>query len=132
MADTPSDEGRRVRAHTPPAATPWLRLDLARELDDLARELDGRTGHKARTLAKHDDLRVVVIALRAGARIPEHKTDGRVAIQTVRGHLRVRAQGQIVDLPAGSVLALDRGLPHDVEAVEDSGLLLTIAWPGPR
>lgn len=132
MADTPSDEGRRVRAHVPPASTPWLRLDLGHELDDLARELDGRTAHKARTLAKHDDLRVVVVALRAGARIPEHKTDGRVAIQTVRGHLRVRTQGQLVDLPAGTVLTLDRGLPHDVEAVEDSGLLLTIAWPGPR
>jgi hypothetical protein len=29
----------------------------------------------------------------------------------------------------GGLLALDRGLPHDVEAIEESALLLTIAWP---
>jgi len=28
------------------------------------------------------------------------------------------------------LLALDRGIAHDVEAFEDSALLLTIAWPG--
>jgi len=28
------------------------------------------------------------------------------------------------------LLALDRGILHDVEALEDSAFLLTIAWPG--
>src|SRR2546429_7357633 len=28
-----------------------------------------------------------------------------------------------------SLLALDRALPHDVKALEDSAFLLTIAWP---
>jgi hypothetical protein len=42
----------------------------------------------------------------------------------------MRALGRTFDLPAGSLLALDRGLPHDVEALEDSAFLLTIAWPG--
>jgi hypothetical protein len=32
-------------------------------------------------------------------------------------------------LRAGGLVALDRGLPHDVEAIEDSAFLLTIAWP---
>jgi hypothetical protein len=27
------------------------------------------------------------------------------------------------------MLALDKGLAHDVEAMEESALLLTIAWP---
>jgi hypothetical protein len=34
------------------------------------------------------------------------------------------------DLRAGSLLVLDQGLPHDLEALEDSVFLLTIAWPG--
>jgi quercetin dioxygenase-like cupin family protein len=42
----------------------------------------------------------------------------------------VRAQGRTFDLPAGSLLALDQGIPHDVEALEESAFLLTIAWPG--
>ena len=59
----------------------------------------------------------------------DHRTDGRISIQTVSGHLQVRAEGRTFDLPAGSLLSLDRGLPHDVEALQDSALLLTIAWP---
>jgi hypothetical protein len=34
-----------------------------------------------------------------------------------------------IDLPAGHVLVLDRGIYHDVEALVDSSFLLTIAWP---
>ena len=30
---------------------------------------------------------------------------------------------------AGHMLALERAIPHDVEALEDSAFLLTIAWP---
>ena len=35
-----------------------------------------------------------------------------------------------VDLHASSLLALDQGIPHDVEALAESAFLLTIAWPG--
>jgi quercetin dioxygenase-like cupin family protein len=84
----------------------------------------------AKTLVKYDDFRVVLIALDAHARLPGHRTEGRISIQTVAGHIQVRAQGRTFDLPVGRLLALDRGLPHDVEALEESALLLTIAWPG--
>jgi quercetin dioxygenase-like cupin family protein len=35
----------------------------------------------------------------------------------------------MVEVPAGHLLALDRGITHDVEAVEESVFLLTICWP---
>ena len=35
--------------------------------------------------------------------------------------------GSLVDLPAGNLLALDRGVLHDVEALDDSAFVLTIA-----
>ena len=35
----------------------------------------------------------------------------------------------MIDLPAGHMLALERALRHDVEALEDSAFLLAIAWP---
>jgi quercetin dioxygenase-like cupin family protein len=79
---------------------------------------------------KYDDFRVVLTALKARARLPGHQTEGRISIQTVVGHIQVRAQGRTFDLAAGSLLALDRGIPHDVEALEESAFLLTIAWPG--
>lgn len=33
-------------------------------------------------------------------------------------------------MPVGRLLALDQAMPHEVEALEDSAFLLTIAWPG--
>ena len=111
-------------------AAPLLEFDLASEVERLRNEPEWSSGQNAKTLVKYDDLRVVLIALRAGARIPNHETAGRISIHTVQGHVRVRAQDQLRDLPMGTVLALDQGLPHDVEALEDSAILLTIAWPG--
>jgi quercetin dioxygenase-like cupin family protein len=110
-------------------AAPRLEFDLARELEALRREPEWRSGQNAKTLVKHDDLRIVLIGLAAGARIPDHQTEGRISIHTIRGHVRVRSAGELHDLPAGTLVALDRGLPHDVEAIEESAILLTIAWP---
>jgi quercetin dioxygenase-like cupin family protein len=81
---------------------------------------------------KYDNLRVVLTALKANSRIPPHQTAGRISIHTVRGRIQVRAEGRTFNLPAGSLLALDQGLRHDVEALEDSAFLLTIAWPAER
>lgn len=119
------------RPHATPMAAPYLEFDLRREQQRLRDERDQQNGHTARTLVKYDDLRLVLIAIRADAQIPDHRTEGRIVIQALDGHLRVRAEGRTFDLRAGSVLTLDRGLPHGVSALEDSTFLLTIAWPRP-
>ena len=41
-------------------------------------------------------------------------------------------RGEAFSLPAGGLLALGQGLPHDVEALEESAFLLTIAWPSEK
>lgn len=129
MADTLESSTQHRRPHPQPMSARYLEFDLAREVEQLHREPEWATGHDAKTLVKFEDFRVVMIALRARARIPEHQTEGRIAIQTISGHVEVRAEGRTFDLPAGSLLSLDRGLQHDVEALEDSAVLLTIAWP---
>jgi quercetin dioxygenase-like cupin family protein len=78
---------------------------------------------------KQPDFRIVLIALKKGGHLEEHKADARISIQTISGHIRLRILEQSVDLPAGQLLALDRGLRHDVEAIEESSFLLTISWP---
>jgi quercetin dioxygenase-like cupin family protein len=110
-------------------AAPFLEFDLTRELEQLHREPEWNSGQNAKTLVKYDDFRVVLTALKARARLLEHQTKGRISIQTVAGHILVRAEGRTFDLPAGSLLALDQNLPHDVEAIEESAFLITIAWP---
>lgn len=105
MADgTTQDERRRPHPSPEQLAASFLQFDLAAEI------------------------RIVIITLDAGARIPWHHTAGRVSINAVAGRVRVHAEGRTFDMPAGSLLALDRTLPHEVEAIEPSAVLLTIAW----
>jgi quercetin dioxygenase-like cupin family protein len=61
--------------------------------------------------------------------MPEHQTDGRVSVQVISGHVQLRASGRTFNLRAGGLLALDPAIRHDVTAVDESAVLLTIAWP---
>ena len=126
MADAPNEH---QRPHPQPMAASFLEFDIARELEQLHRESGWQSGHSARTLVKYEDLRIVLIALKARSRIPEHHTEGHISIQTVVGHIQVRAHGRSFELRRGALLALGQGVPHDVEALEESALLLTIAQP---
>jgi quercetin dioxygenase-like cupin family protein len=70
----------------------------------------------------------VLTALKARSRIAPHQTEGRISIHALQGRIQVRAEGRTFNLPAGSLVALDQGIRHDVEALDDSAFLLTIAW----
>jgi quercetin dioxygenase-like cupin family protein len=52
-----------------------------------------------------------------------------ISVQATAGHIRMHVEGKVLDLPAGHLLALERAIAHDLEALEDSAFLLTIAWP---
>jgi quercetin dioxygenase-like cupin family protein len=108
-----------------------LQFDLASELDQLRRDDSWLqpTGRSSKTLVKHPDLRIVLIAMKSNTRMHEHTAAGRISVHTLTGHIRLHLPGSIVDLPAGRLLALDQCVPHDVEAAEDSAFLLTLSWP---
>ncbi len=108
-----------------------LAFDLASEAERLRAESPwSQHGRNAVTLVKHSDLRVVLIVMRAGARLQEHHAEARISVHTLSGHTRLHLPHAPVDLPAGHLLALEKGIPHDLEAVEESTVLLTIAWQG--
>jgi quercetin dioxygenase-like cupin family protein len=71
----------------------------------------------------------VLIALQKGGHLDEKSADARISIYTLAGHVKLQVPGQAVDLPEGHLLVLDRTLEHDLEALEDSAILLTISWP---
>jgi quercetin dioxygenase-like cupin family protein len=112
-------------------SVPMLQFDLGEEIDQQRKEdswLHG-VGRSSTTLVKHDDLRIVLISMKADTQMHEHKAAARISVQTLTGHLQLRVVGRTVDLPAGHLLALDQCPPHDVVAVEDSSILLTLSWP---
>ncbi|HEV2349794.1 MAG TPA: hypothetical protein VG028_08125 [Terriglobia bacterium] len=107
-----------------------LQFDLAMETNQLRQEDPwNTTSRNAKTLVKYADLRIVLIVMKSGTRMEGHKADGSISIQGLGGSLRLHLPNQTVELPAGRLLTLARGLPHDVEAMEDSTFLLTISWP---
>jgi len=130
MSDTARLEPAHRRVHAPPMASPFLEFDLTAEVNQLRGETTWTTGRNARTLMKYDDFRVVLTVLQANMRIREHTTKGRISVHMLSGHVRLNASGRMFDLRPGSLVALDQGSPHDMEALEESAFLLTIAWPG--
>jgi quercetin dioxygenase-like cupin family protein len=128
MPDSPQHESHH-RPHTASMAAQFLDFDLPAEVHRLHAEATWNTGQNARTLVKYDDLRIVLMTLKAHVRIPEHKTEGRISVHMLSGHIQLKAAGRTFSLRPGGLLALDHGVLHDVEALEESAFLLTIAWP---
>jgi quercetin dioxygenase-like cupin family protein len=59
-----------------------------------------------------------------------HSAEGPISIHALQGKIRVHLSGdRTEDLKPGDLLTLERCLEHDVEALEESAFLLTIAWP---
>jgi quercetin dioxygenase-like cupin family protein len=118
------------RLRQPPAerfAPSERHLDVGAALAALRREAHPSIdGHRQITLSHHGPLRLVLYAFEAGGRLPQHRAPGYVTIQVLRGTLRVRTALQAYELTAGHVLALDPGVPHDVEAGSESDVLLGI------
>ncbi len=112
-------ESRRLGA-------PLHLVEPLREAEEL-RRLEPSAGHLAKTLVKLPDLRVVLISFKAGARLMEHRADGPITVQTLAGLVRIQLDGERIELPVGRLLVLARAIPHDLEAVRDSEVLLTIA-----
>jgi quercetin dioxygenase-like cupin family protein len=72
------------------------------------------------------------VLMKAGTQMNEHQAEGRVSIHHLLGKIRIHLPDKKVSLSAGQLLVMDCGVLHDVEAVEESAFLLTIAWPRRR
>jgi quercetin dioxygenase-like cupin family protein len=81
-------------------------------------------------VVKYPNFRILFIGLRQGTHIAEHHATGPISIQLVTGHILVGAAGKPFDLREGQLLALEAEVPHYLEALAESAVLVTIAWPG--
>ena len=106
-------------------------LDLLGEADALREEAAWAQGDRnAKTYAKEADLRVVLTVLKQGATLREHQVPGTAIVHVLTGSLRLRVSGREVELPAGQLVIIEANLPHDVEALEESAFVISIAWSG--
>ena len=103
MADAQHDDPQRRRPHPQTMAAPFLEFDLTREIDQLRREPRPASGQNAKTLAKHDDFRIVLMTLEAQARIPNHRAEGRISGP---GFVPAAATVKITEIDCGELAAL--------------------------
>lgn len=78
------------------------------------------------TVFKTNGLRIVLIALRKGAEMNEHKVDGLISLQILEGQITFKTDKQTVELGKGQMLALHEAISHNVLAKEETIFLLTL------
>ncbi len=111
-----------------PLATPLRVLRFEDQIGTLKKEPAWTRGERvAKTLVKEGSLRVVLTLLPVGAELHEHKAEGAITIQCLAGRFTVHAEGRVIELIEGEMIALDGGIAHAVRAVSESAFLLTIA-----
>jgi quercetin dioxygenase-like cupin family protein len=110
---------------------PIAKLDLEEEIRQM-RMSPRPKGHLGKTLLRGPDMRLVLMILDRGTNIPAHRADGSLTVQTLAGRVIVTLLESSFDLSSGQVLAIERDVSHALVAIEDSAVLLTIAWTGHR
>ena len=96
-------DGIEALNRLPGLAEPLLQIDLERELQQLRREDSWRreTGRSSKTLAKYPEFRIVLILMKSGTRMRQHRAEGRVSIQQLKGQVCMHSDHRQVDMPAG-------------------------------
>jgi quercetin dioxygenase-like cupin family protein len=104
---------------------------VALDLPDLARTLNSepapaKGGHRQAGLVHRGRLRMLLFTFEPGGRLPEHRAPGHVVLHCLRGELAVEAGATPHRLGAGQALVLEPGVPHSVEGMTESEMLLTV------
>lgn len=85
-----------------------------------------------RVLFTSPECRGVVVDLREGEELGEHKVRERVVLHVVEGQVSVEARGETVTCDAGTLVTFEPGERHSVRAPRGARLLLLLApWPAP-
>ncbi len=116
----------------PELANEVIRKNIQGELERLknADSWQRDTGRSSETIVKYPEFRIVLIRMKVGSYMSHHRAEGPISVQAVLGKIRVHLpDGRTEELVPGDLLAIERGLEHDVEALEECAFLLTIAWP---
>ncbi len=128
-----NSDSERMREH------PEIRFSATQhhhDLDEatrslLAEPLAASRNHRQKTLYKGSDAAIgpVTLALfvfNKGASMPRHTAQGVAIIQVLEGEISLLADDNEHHLCAHQILVLSPGVPHDVRAVTDARMLLTV------
>lgn len=105
-----------------------LTVKFADEITRLKTSAEWKSGDRhAVSLVKDDALNVLLMVLKKGAHLHEHHTKGPITVQVVSGSIRFIGGPDQRIISAGEMVGLDRAIPHSLEALEESALILVTA-----
>ena len=87
-------------------------------------------GPSVQVLSDIEAARLVLFAFKAGQHLKEHTTSSQLLVQVLRGRITLTAAGNSVKLQAGMVLQVEAQVPHQVVALTNAVLLVTMV-PSP-
>ena len=83
----------------------------------------------SRTIMNAETCRAVLFSFDRGEALSEHTAAMPAVVMVLEGRLRIDADGQGVELAPGDLLHFGTRLPHAVEALEPSKMLLLMLDP---
>jgi quercetin dioxygenase-like cupin family protein len=111
-----------------PVAVPLLHVRTAEQLERLREEPTWRmSGRNAITLTKEPTLRLVLMLLGKGTKMTEHRAAGPLTLQVLSGSVAFWVSGRAEKVVSGELIVLESTIEHEVEALEESACLLTLA-----
>ncbi len=102
-------------------------LNYIEDLDSLIEVNPSAT--VSRTVMKAENCRAVLFAFDKGEALSEHTAAMPAVVQVLTGRLRIDADGRSVELTPGGLVHFGTRLPHAVEALEPSTMLLLMLDP---
>lgn len=101
-------------------------FDLPLLVSQLKSEAIWKEGDRnSMTIYMGDRLRVVLVAMKKGTWIAPHDVDGPISVQLIEGSVEFKTDGAF-QLRKGFLLTLQEGVTHEIKAVEEATLLLTM------
>lgn len=102
-------------------------IDLPSFIEQIKKESSWKDSDRnAITVFKTNGLRIVLIALHAGAEMIKHTADGIISVQVLEGQIKFTTDIKTVELNKGQMLALHEQIPHSVLAIKETIFLLTL------
>jgi quercetin dioxygenase-like cupin family protein len=105
-----------------------VELNLTELINQIKTEDNWQTkGHNSITAYKSENLRIVVIGLKAGFEIKTHTANAEISVQVLEGKMNFTANQETRQLVKGQLITLQKLIPHSVVAIDETFFLLSLA-----
>jgi len=98
------------------------------EIADIYQDIEYKENKPAiKVLFETSFTKEIRIVMKEGQVMKEHQTAFPIVVEIIAGKINFGVEGNVHNLKKGGLLALEGGVPHDLKAMEDSIVRLTLS-----